>query len=36
MKDPTGYGTLKRVLGEEDMNLFQARWEAYVLGLSFP
>ncbi|MDC3958410.1 C39 family peptidase [Polyangium jinanense] len=35
-KDPTGYDTLRRVLGEEDMAAFKKRWETYVLGLSFP
>jgi hypothetical protein len=35
-KDPTGYQTLKRVLGEEDMDAFHSRWESYVLGLTFP
>ena len=34
--DPTGYATLRRVLGETDMRAFQRRWEAYVMGLSFP
>ena len=34
--DPTGYRTLVRVLAERDMLAFQARWERYVLGLSFP
>lgn len=34
--DPTGYETLKRVLGEEDMDAFKKRWEAFVLGLRFP
>jgi hypothetical protein len=34
--DPTGYETLKAVLGEQDMAAFQKRWEAYVLGLRFP
>jgi len=34
--DPTGYETLKRVLGEKDMAGFQRRWEAYVLKLEFP
>jgi hypothetical protein len=33
--DPTGYATLKRVLGEDDMAAFQKRWEAYVMGLKF-
>jgi hypothetical protein len=31
--DPSGYKTLKRILGERDMTAFQARWEKYVLGL---
>jgi len=34
--DKTGYETLKRLLGEEDMVAFKKRWETYVLGLSFP
>lgn len=34
--DPTGYKTLKKVLGVEDMASFQQRWEAYVLTLKFP
>lgn len=34
--DPTGYETLKRVLDEEDMAAFQAKWEAFVLQLRFP
>lgn len=34
--DPTGYETLKKTLGEEDMAAFQARWEKFVLGLRFP
>jgi hypothetical protein len=34
--DPTGYKTLKAVLGEADMAAFQKRWETYVLGLRFP
>jgi hypothetical protein len=33
--DPTGYETLKRVLGEEDMEAFQKKWTEYVLGLRF-
>ena len=35
-EDPTGYETLKRILGEEDMDAFKKRWEAWVLGLRFP
>jgi len=31
--DPTGYRTLKEVLGEDDMGAFQRRWEAFVLAL---
>jgi hypothetical protein len=34
--DPTGYATLRRVLGEEDVEAWKPRWEAFVLGLSFP
>jgi hypothetical protein len=33
--DPTGYRTLQDVLGEEDMDAFQARWETFVLGLRY-
>ncbi len=32
--DPTGYDTLKRVLGTENMFEFQRHWEKYVLSLS--
>ena len=35
-KDPTGYETLKAVLGTTDLNAFQRRWERFVLGLRFP
>jgi len=35
-RDPTGYKTLQRVLGEGDMKQFQKRWQAFVLGLRFP
>ena len=35
-EDPTGYDTLRRVLGEKDMGAFQRRWEAFVLKLEFP
>lgn len=34
-KDPTGYKTLKKVLGVRDMNAFQRRWERFVMGLTF-
>ncbi|HEX6189803.1 MAG TPA: hypothetical protein VFZ40_17135, partial [Pyrinomonadaceae bacterium] len=32
--DPTGYQTLRRVLGNVDMRIFKPKWEKYVLGLS--
>jgi len=32
-RDPTGFNTLKRVLGEVDMAAFQKRWEKFVLAL---
>jgi hypothetical protein len=32
-EDPTGYATLKRVLGEKDMEAFGARWQKFILGL---
>ncbi len=35
-EDPTGYQTLQRVLGAEDMAAFQTTWEAYVMALRFP
>jgi hypothetical protein len=34
--DPTGYNTLKAVLGREDMDAFQREWEEFVLKLRFP
>lgn len=33
--DPTGYETLQRVLGEDDMEAFQKKWTEFVLGLRF-
>jgi hypothetical protein len=33
--DPTGYETLKQVLGEEDMADFMDRWQRWVLRLRF-
>ena len=33
--DPTGYNTLVKTLGEDDMAAFQKKWEAFVLGLKF-
>ena len=32
-KDPTGFETLKRVLGEADMEAFQKKWEKFVSEL---
>ncbi|MDT5293843.1 MAG: hypothetical protein QOJ76_723 [Acidobacteriota bacterium] len=32
--DPTGFDTLKTVLGERDIDAFQQNWERFVLGLS--
>lgn len=32
--DPTGFGTLQKILGERDMDAFQKKWETFVLGLS--
>ncbi len=34
--DPTGFRTLRQVLGEPDMAAFQQRWEKWVLALRFP
>ncbi len=34
--DPTGYKTLTRLLGEDDMAAFQKEWEEYVMKLRFP
>jgi hypothetical protein len=34
--DPTGYATLKKVLGIEDMAVFKSEWEAFVMRLHFP
>jgi hypothetical protein len=33
-KDPTGYQTLRRVLGNPNMNRFKRKWEQYVLSLA--
>jgi hypothetical protein len=35
-KDPTGYNTLQKILGRDDMDAFKKEWEAYVLKLTFP
>jgi hypothetical protein len=34
-RDPSGYATLVKLLGETDMRSFQRKWEAYVLQLRF-
>jgi hypothetical protein len=34
--DPTGYNTLKAVLGRDDMDAFQKEWEAWVMKLRYP
>jgi hypothetical protein len=34
--DPTGYETLKMVLGTHDMDAFKKKWERFVLLLTFP
>jgi len=31
--DPSGYATLRRILGVRDMNAFKLKWEKYVLSL---
>jgi hypothetical protein len=35
-EDPTGYQTLQKILGEEDMDMFKEKWESFVLQLTFP
>jgi hypothetical protein len=35
-RDPTGFESLKKVLGERDMDAFKKSWEAFVVKLSFP
>jgi len=32
-EDPSGYASLQKVLGETRMDLFQNKWETFVLGL---
>lgn len=34
-KDPTGFETLKQILGESDMAAFKRKWEHFVLQLKF-
>jgi hypothetical protein len=33
--DPTGYQTVMKTLGEDDMVAFQQKWEKFVMGLRF-
>ncbi len=35
-KDPTGYATLKAVLGRDDMDAFNREWQEWALTLHFP
>ena len=35
-EDPTGYKTIKKILGEEDMEVFKNKWEEFVMKLTFP
>ncbi len=34
--DPSGYQTLQQILGREDMDRFQVRWQEYVAKLRYP
>lgn len=34
--DPTGYATLRNVLGIQNMAAFKIAWERFVMGLTFP
>ncbi len=36
INDPTGYESLKNVLGVSDMDKFKKDWEKFVLGLTYP
>ena len=33
-RDPTGYQSLKKILGEADMQRFKTKWQQFVLGLT--
>jgi len=35
-KDPAGYDSLRRVLGEDNMSAFQKKWEKFILDLRAP
>ncbi len=34
-QDPTGYQTLRKILGRQDMDAFQKEWQEYVLTLRY-
>jgi hypothetical protein len=34
LRDPTGYQSLRKILGEADMRRFKTKWQRYVLGLT--
>jgi len=34
--DPSGYKTLQKILGTEDMTAFQKKWNGFVMKLRFP
>ncbi len=36
LKDPTGYKSLQKILGNPDMAVFKRKWEQFVLALRFP
>jgi hypothetical protein len=33
--DPSGYQTLKKTLGTDDMEMFHRQWESFVMELRF-
>lgn len=35
-RDPTGYKTLVRVLGQRDMKVFKKKWEKFIVSIDFP
>ncbi len=35
-KDPTGYKTLRAILKQKDLSVFQKKWEKWVMTLTFP
>ena len=34
--DPTGYGTLQKILGTKDLDAFQRKWEAFMMEVPGP